>query len=39
MATTEKTEGEYSSAKKLADEIIKGQTAEIEQMNQLLGKN
>lgn len=39
MATTEKTEGDYPLTKKLADEIIKGQTAEIEQMNKLLGKD
>ncbi len=38
MATTEKDEGRYGPAKKLADDIITAQTAEIEEMNKLLGK-
>ncbi|MGW4233622.1 DUF305 domain-containing protein [Streptomyces sp. NPDC004980] len=39
MATTEKAEGKYGPALKLADEVIKAQTAEIEQMNKMLGKS
>ncbi|MFE5934162.1 DUF305 domain-containing protein [Streptomyces sp. NPDC056470] len=37
MATKEKAEGKYGPALKLADEVIKAQTAEIEQMNKMLG--
>ncbi|MGY0068383.1 DUF305 domain-containing protein [Streptomyces sp. QTS137] len=39
MAATEKDEGRYGPAKKLAGDIITAQTAEIEEMNKLLGKN
>ncbi|MBC7307258.1 MAG: DUF305 domain-containing protein [Dietzia sp.] len=39
MAQTEKDKGRYGPAKKLADDIITAQQAEIEEMNQLLGKN
>ncbi|MFZ3495847.1 DUF305 domain-containing protein [Streptomyces sp. 5.8] len=39
MAKTEKAEGTYDSAKKLADAVITAQTAEIEQMNKMLGKS
>ncbi|WP_328971485.1 DUF305 domain-containing protein [Streptomyces sp. NBC_00239] len=39
MAKTEKAQGKYDPAKKLADEVIKAQTAEIEQMNKMLGKS
>ncbi|MFE6282639.1 DUF305 domain-containing protein [Streptomyces sp. NPDC057877] len=39
MATTEKDKGQYGPAKKLADDIIAAQTAEIEEMNKLLGKS
>ncbi|MFI6010104.1 DUF305 domain-containing protein [Streptomyces sp. NPDC051243] len=39
MATTEKDKGQYGPAKKLADDIITAQTAEIEEMNKLLGKS
>ncbi|GAB2943728.1 DUF305 domain-containing protein [Streptomyces heilongjiangensis] len=39
MATTEKERGQYGPAKKLADDIITAQNAEIEEMNQLLGKS
>jgi uncharacterized protein (DUF305 family) len=38
MAKTEKANGEYGPAKKLADDVIKAQTAEIDQMNKMLGK-
>ncbi len=38
MATTEKEKGQYGPAKKLAADIITAQTAEIEEMNKLLGK-
>ncbi|MFB8775442.1 DUF305 domain-containing protein [Streptomyces broussonetiae] len=38
MARTEKDKGRYGPAKKLADDIITAQQAEIEEMNQLLGK-
>ncbi|MFI2347881.1 DUF305 domain-containing protein [Streptomyces sp. NPDC019443] len=38
MAKTEKAEGEYAPAKRLADDVIRAQTAEIEQMNKMLGK-
>lgn len=39
MATTEKEQGRYGPAKKLADAVITAQTAEIEEMNKLLGKS
>ncbi|MDG9714856.1 DUF305 domain-containing protein [Streptomyces sp. DH10] len=39
MAKTEKTEGAFPDAKKMADAIITSQTAEITQMNDLLGKS
>ncbi|MFE1246896.1 DUF305 domain-containing protein [Streptomyces sp. NPDC058735] len=39
MATAEKDKGRYEPAKKLADDIIRAQTAEIEEMNKLLGKD
>ncbi|MCT6782103.1 DUF305 domain-containing protein [Streptomyces sp. CS7] len=39
MAKTEKADGAYEPAKKMADAIIRSQTAEITQMNKLLGKN
>ncbi|ALO08165.1 DUF305 domain-containing protein [Streptomyces sp. CS149] len=39
MAETEKADGSYEPAKKMADAIITSQTAEITQMNELLGKN
>ncbi|MDF3142493.1 MULTISPECIES: DUF305 domain-containing protein [unclassified Streptomyces] len=39
MATTEKEKGQYGPAKKLADDIITAQNAEIEEMNKLLGKS
>ena len=39
MATTEKEKGRYGPAKKLADDIITAQNAEIEEMNKLLGKS
>ncbi|MGW0615752.1 DUF305 domain-containing protein [Streptomyces sp. NPDC002788] len=39
MAKTEKTEGAFPDAKKMADAIITSQTAEIEKMNELLGKS
>ncbi|WP_394426695.1 DUF305 domain-containing protein [Streptomyces sp. SGAir0957] len=39
MAKTEKSDGAYEPAKKMADAIITSQTAEITQMNKLLGKN
>ncbi|MEW1757461.1 DUF305 domain-containing protein [Streptomyces cyaneofuscatus] len=39
MAETEKTDGSYEPAKKMADAIITSQTAEITQMNKLLGKS
>ncbi|MGR4853964.1 DUF305 domain-containing protein [Streptomyces sp. LARHCF252] len=38
MAKTEKTEGAFPDAKKMADAIITSQTAEIQKMNELLGK-
>ncbi|MFJ6569104.1 DUF305 domain-containing protein [Streptomyces sp. NPDC091292] len=37
MAKTEQSKGEYGPATRLADDVIKAQTAEIEQMNKLLG--
>jgi uncharacterized protein (DUF305 family) len=39
MAKTEKTEGAFPGAKKMADAIITSQTAEITQMYDLLGKS
>lgn len=39
MAKTEKADGAYEPAMKMADAIIRSQTAEITQMNKLLGKN
>ncbi|MFE1788720.1 DUF305 domain-containing protein [Streptomyces sp. NPDC059525] len=39
MAKTEKAEGAYGPAKKLADDIITTQTAEIAQMKAMLGKS
>ncbi|MFD8472307.1 DUF305 domain-containing protein [Streptomyces globisporus] len=39
MAETEKADGSYEPAKKMADAIITSQTTEITQMNELLGKN
>lgn len=38
MATTEKSKGEYTDAKSMADDIVTAQNAEIEEMNKLLGK-
>ncbi|MGW2638164.1 DUF305 domain-containing protein [Streptomyces sp. NPDC001348] len=38
MATTEKTKGRYGPARSMADDIVTGQTAEIAEMNKLLGK-
>ncbi|MFJ4649208.1 DUF305 domain-containing protein [Streptomyces bobili] len=39
MAKTEEAEGAFPGAKKMADAIITSQTAEITQMNDLLGKS
>ncbi|MGW4197133.1 DUF305 domain-containing protein [Streptomyces sp. NPDC005004] len=39
MAKTEKADGKYGPAVKLADDVVTAQTAEIEQMNKMLGKN
>ncbi|NUT27733.1 MAG: DUF305 domain-containing protein [Streptomyces sp.] len=39
MATGEKTKGRYGPATELADAVITAQTAEIKEMNKLLGKN
>jgi uncharacterized protein (DUF305 family) len=39
MATTEKNKGEYGPAISMAGDIVKAQTAEITEMNKLLGKN
>ncbi|MET9369908.1 DUF305 domain-containing protein [Streptomyces griseoflavus] len=39
MAETERADGAYAPAKKMADEIIASQSAEIEQMNKLLGND
>ncbi|WP_328690223.1 DUF305 domain-containing protein [Streptomyces phaeochromogenes] len=39
MAKTEKANGEYEPAVKLADDVITAQTAEIEQMNKMLDKS
>ncbi|MFD3838691.1 DUF305 domain-containing protein [Streptomyces sp. NPDC058642] len=38
MAGTETTKGRYAAATAMADDIITGQTAEITEMNKLLGK-
>jgi uncharacterized protein (DUF305 family) len=39
MATTEKDKGKYGPATSMSDGIITAQTAEISEMNKLLGKN
>ncbi|MFF4268425.1 DUF305 domain-containing protein [Streptomyces sp. NPDC001536] len=39
MAETEKAKGRYAAATAMADDIITGQTAEITEMNKLLGKS
>ncbi|MEU9580506.1 DUF305 domain-containing protein [Streptomyces chilikensis] len=39
MARTEQSDGSYEPAKKMADTIVTSQTAEITQMNELLGKS
>lgn len=39
MAETQKAKGKYGPAMKLADDVIKAQTAEIEEMNKILGKS
>ncbi|AZQ36173.1 DUF305 domain-containing protein [Streptomyces cyaneochromogenes] len=39
MAETEKAKGRYNPATELADAVITAQTAEIKEMNKLLGKN
>ncbi|MET7656555.1 DUF305 domain-containing protein [Streptomyces sp. NPDC005486] len=39
MATTEKSKGGYEPAASMADDIITAQTAEISEMNKLLGKS
>ncbi|SOE59524.1 Uncharacterized conserved protein, DUF305 family [Streptomyces sp. OV198] len=39
MATTEKNKGKYEPATSMADNIITAQTAEIAEMNKLLGKS
>ncbi|MDK1475475.1 DUF305 domain-containing protein [Streptomyces sp. 549] len=39
MAEAEKEKGRYGPAKELADDIISAQTAEIEEMNKLLGRS
>ncbi|WP_033314602.1 DUF305 domain-containing protein [Streptomyces iakyrus] len=39
MAKTQKAEGKYGPATKLADDVITAQTAEIEQMDKMLGKS
>ncbi|MFJ8537150.1 DUF305 domain-containing protein [Streptomyces sp. NPDC093591] len=39
MARTEKAQGRYGPATKLADAVVSAQTAEIEEMNKLLGKS
>lgn len=38
MAKTEKAKGVYSPATSMAGDIVSGQTAEITEMNKLLGK-
>jgi uncharacterized protein (DUF305 family) len=39
MARTEQADSAYAPAKKMAGQIITSQSAEIEQMNKLLGKS
>ncbi|MFD7409352.1 DUF305 domain-containing protein [Streptomyces sp. NPDC059866] len=39
MAKTEQADGSYTPAKKMAGQIISSQTAEIQKMNELLGKS
>ncbi|TLS41550.1 DUF305 domain-containing protein [Streptomyces montanus] len=39
MAKTEKADGTYGPATKLADDVITAQTAEIQQMNKMVGKS
>ncbi|CAL9411603.1 hypothetical protein SUDANB6_01662 [Streptomyces sp. enrichment culture] len=39
MARTEQADGAYAPAKEMAGQIVTSQSAEIEQMNKLLGKN
>ncbi|MGA6223022.1 DUF305 domain-containing protein [Streptomyces umbrinus] len=39
MAETEKADGKYGPATKLADAVVTAQTAEIKQMNKMLGKS
>ncbi|MEU6375228.1 DUF305 domain-containing protein [Streptomyces sp. NPDC046909] len=39
MAKTEKADGSYGPATELADDVITAQTAEIEDMNKMLGKS
>ncbi|MFF9136672.1 DUF305 domain-containing protein [Streptomyces albogriseolus] len=39
MAKTQKADGKHGPAVKLADDVITAQTAEIEQMNKMLGKS
>ncbi|MFI6034173.1 DUF305 domain-containing protein [Streptomyces sp. NPDC051315] len=39
MATTQKSKGEYEPAVAMADDIVTAQTAEISEMNKLLGRN
>ncbi|MEU9954747.1 DUF305 domain-containing protein [Streptomyces sp. NPDC050982] len=39
MAETEKADGKYGPATKLADDVVTAQTAEIKQMNKMLGKS
>jgi uncharacterized protein (DUF305 family) len=39
MAETQKADGKYGPAVKLAEDVITAQTAEIEQMNKMLGKS
>jgi uncharacterized protein (DUF305 family) len=39
MAETERTKGRYAAATAMADDIVTAQTAEIEEMNKLLGKS
>ncbi|MFJ5304202.1 DUF305 domain-containing protein [Streptomyces sp. NPDC088350] len=39
MATTEKADGTYGPATKLADGVITAQTAEVKEMNKMLGKS
>ena len=39
MAGTEKAKGAYGPATAMADDIVTGQTAEITEMNKLLGKS